>query len=193
MTTSFGSAARGIATALAPEGAHAADAHHAFLGVPDLVWKTLNLALFLALLVYLLRKPIAKFFGDRRGEVAATLERAEQNRARAEALAAELGEKVSRLESELAELRAKAERDARADQEALLAEADAEAKKLVERTRHEIESRVRAARAELTAYAGDLSIDLARDLLEKSVTADDQRRLLQEGLVALAGRAAPRA
>ena len=39
------------------------EASKGFLGVPTLFWQVTNLAAFLALLVYFLRKPVAEFFG----------------------------------------------------------------------------------------------------------------------------------
>ncbi len=47
---------------LAEEGHEAAKG---FLGVPTLVWQVVNLAAFLGLLWYFLKKPVAEFFGNR--------------------------------------------------------------------------------------------------------------------------------
>lgn len=160
-----------------------------FLGVPGLVWQVLNLGLFLGLLVYLLRKPLAGFLGDRRSGVAAALSKAEEDRRRAEQLAAELKARLSSIETELANLKDAARREADAEHAALLAKSQADADHLLERTRADLDNRVRAARAELTAYAGDLSVDLARELLAKTVTPDDEKRLLREGVALLSGGA----
>ena len=62
-----------------------------------------------------------------------------------------------------------------------------DADKLLVRTRADLDNRVRSARAELTAYAGDLSVDLARELLRKSITPADEERLLAEGIAGLGG------
>ena len=65
----------------------------------------------------------------------------------------------------------------------------ADADLILARTRADLDNRVRSARAELTAYAGDLSVELARELLKKSVTAGDEKRLLDEGIASLGGAA----
>lgn len=171
------------------EGAHGAAT---FLGVPLWIWQVVNLALFLGLLVWALRKPVATFFGTRREGVEKALKKAEEDRAKAAALLAEVDARVARLDTELAEIGTRARREAEEDQAALLREADSEAVKIVERARAEMDSRVRAARKELTAYAGDLAVEIARDILSRNVTTEDESRLRQEGIDALR-QSAPRA
>jgi F-type H+-transporting ATPase subunit b len=170
-----------VALLLSAEGGEAAT----FLGLPVVVWKTANLLLFFGLMWWLLKKPLASFFGERRAEVAKTLEKAEENRRRAEALAAELSARLSQIDAELSKLKVSAKQDAEAEHAALLAQAEEDAERIVSRTKGEIESRVRHARAELTGYAGDLALEIARDLLARQVTAEDQRRLVSEGVAAL--------
>lgn len=160
-----------------------------FLGVPSLVWQVLNLGLFLGLLWYLLRKPLAGFLNDRKSGVAAALAKADDDRRRAEQLSAELETRLTTIEAELANLKAAARREADLEHAALLAKSQADADHILARTRADLDNRVRAARAELTAYAGDLSVDLARELLRKSVTQDDEKRLLSEGVARLSGAA----
>ena len=169
---------------LAEEGHEAA---RAFLGVPSLAWQILNLGCFVALLWVLLRKPAAAFFGDRRAGVAAALAKADDDRRRAEALAKELAARLETIETELANLKSAAKHDAEEEHAALLVKSQEDADKLLVRTRADLDNRVRSARAELTAYAGDLSVDLARELLRKSITPADEERLLAEGIAGLGG------
>jgi F-type H+-transporting ATPase subunit b len=165
---------------------------HGFLGVPGIVWQLLNLGLFLALLWYFLRKPAADFFGNRKAGVAAALAKAEDDRRRAEKLSLELTARLASIETELAKLKEAARHDADAEHTALLAKSQSDADQILARTRADLDNRVRAARAELTAFAGDLSVDLARELLLKNVTADDERRLVAEGIAQLTGAAKTR-
>ena len=165
----------------AAEGGHA----ETFLGLPVVIWKTANLILFFALVVWLARKPLKKALLGRRSEIEALLRKADEDRRRTEALAGELSARLAAIEAELAGLKVSAKKDAEAEHAALLEEAGRETARLVERTKGEIDSRVRHARAELTAFAGDLSLDLARDLLSQQMTADDRRRLVAEGLASV--------
>ena len=170
-----------VALLLSAEGGEA----HLFLGLPVVLWKTANLILFFGLMWWLLKKPLSSFFGERRAEVTKTLERAEENRRRAEALAAELSTRLQQIDTELSNLKDAAKRDAEAEHAKLLAQAEDEAGRILSRTKGELESRVRHARSELTGYAGDLALEIARDLLARQVTPEDQKRLVSEGVAAV--------
>lgn len=156
-----------------------------FLGVPLLVWQWLNLVIFLVLLVKLLKKPLAGWVGERRDNVARELKESEEKNARTAALAKELSERLARIEVELAELKIHGEKESVAEQAALTAQTEADAQRLVQRAAAEIDSRVRTARKELTAYAGDLALEIAADILKKNLTPEDQARLLNEGIASL--------
>jgi len=165
------------------------DGARGFLGIPGLVWQLLNLGLFLFLLWYFLRKPAAGFFRNRRAGVAAALAKADDDRRRAERLSDELKARLASIETELTNLREAARRDADAEHAALLEKSRSDADQILARAHADLDNRVRAARAELTAFAGDLSVDLARELLARNVTADDEKRLLAEGIAQLTGAA----
>lgn len=166
------------------------EAAHQFLGIPLGVWQAANLVLFLAFLVYLLRKPLSKFFTERRAGIEKSLQLSEEKRRRTEALAAEIATRLARIETDLAHLRTHAQQEADAEQASLTAQTENDAARIVTRASAEMESRVRTARQELTRYAGDLAVSIARDLVRTNVTPDDQKRLAQEGVVAL-GDVAP--
>jgi F-type H+-transporting ATPase subunit b len=173
-----------------PEGEE--PAAHGFLGVPTIVWQAANLVLFLVLLVVLLKKPLSKFFGDRRREVEERNRKAEADRRRAEELKAEIDGRLVGIETEIERLRSQAKSDVEAERTELLNQAEADAKRIVARGALDIDTRVREARAELTAFAADLAVEIADDLLRKAVTPEDQARLVDEGAEALRKLAANR-
>ena len=76
-----------------------------FLGLPYPFWQTLNFLGFIALLVWLLRKPLVQFFENRRLDVAETLRKAEEDRDRAQAVAREVGERLVKIEAEIEAMR----------------------------------------------------------------------------------------
>lgn len=170
---------------MSPSGHEAASG---FLGVPNLVWQVANLVAFLGLLWYFLKKPVAEFFGNRRNEVAQALVKADEDRRRAEALAGELAGRLREIEAELANLKEGARRDAEAEHAALLRQTEEDAARFLARASADVDNRVRAARAELTAYAGDLAVEVAKELLAKAVTAEDEKRLVAEGVAELSAR-----
>ncbi|MHB8799081.1 MAG: F0F1 ATP synthase subunit B family protein [Thermoanaerobaculia bacterium] len=160
---------------------------HTFLGLPYPFWQTLNLLAFLGLLVWLLRKPLVQFFQNRRAQVADSLGKAEADRDRAEAIAKEVGERLTRIEAEIESMRRNALEQARAEEAEIEAHAAEEAERIAARTVAELDARVRTARNDLTAYAADLAVELARELVAKNVTPEDEKRLVAEGVKNLAG------
>jgi F-type H+-transporting ATPase subunit b len=164
------------------------EAAKGFLGIPTLFWQVTNLVAFLALLWYFLRKPVAEFFGNRRAEVAKTLARADEDRRRAEALAGELRQRLAQIETELANMKETARKDAEAEHAVLLKQTEDDAARFLARASADVDNRVRSARAELTAYAGDLAVEVAREILSKNVTPDDEKRLVAEGVAELSAR-----
>ena len=164
-----------------------------FLGISMGVWQAANLVLFLGLLVYFLRKPASGFFGGRSREVNEALQRSEENRRKAEALSREADEKIARLATDLEAFQKHAAEMAESERKELHRQGEEEVARLLKRTEAEVENRVRNARAELTAYAADLAVETARDILKRTITADDQKRLVDEGVASLGtGPARPR-
>lgn len=168
----------------AGEGQHAAT----FLGLSYGVWQALNLVVFVFLLVHFLRKPMREYFAQRRADVNAALKKAQDDRGRAEAIAEELAQRLAKIEAELADVRAQAGAQAIEEEAEIQKRAGEEAARIVARTLAEMDSRVKTARAELTAYAADLAVELAREILKRTVTPEDGARLFREGVESLAGR-----
>ena len=160
-----------------------------FLGLPYPFWQTVNFLGFIALLVWLLRKPLVQFFENRRHQIAESLRKAEEDRDRAQAVAREVGEHLVRIEAEIELLRLHAREQAETEEKEIAAHAVEEAERVAARTRAELDARVRSAKNELTTYAADLAVALARDLVVKTVTPDDEKRLVAEGVKNLGGNA----
>ena len=77
-------------------------------GIPAWVPKTVNLAIFLGILYFLLRKPLASFLAARTVAIRADLERAKRDKAIAEAKLAEVEARLALLADEQAQIRAEA-------------------------------------------------------------------------------------
>jgi len=160
-----------------------------FLGLPYPFWQTLNLLGFVVLLVWLLRKPVVQFFENRRLQVAESLRKAEEDRDRAQDVAREVGEHLVRIEAEIEAMRVHAREQAEAEEKDIAAHAVEESERVAVRTRTELDARVRSAKNELTSYAADLAVELARELVVKNVTPADEKRLVAEGVKSLGGDA----
>jgi F-type H+-transporting ATPase subunit b len=157
-------------------------------GVLLTVGRFFNLGVVIAVLVWVGRKPLQRFMADRSDTIRRQLAEAQGARREAEAKLQEIEGRMSRLDAEVAELAASADRDARAEHERLLAEAERDAEKIVTRARQEIEGLTRAAELALRREAAELSIRLAEERIRSDITDDDRKRLFSRFVGSLEGR-----
>jgi F-type H+-transporting ATPase subunit b len=164
-----------LSNALASE---AGEGHH--LNWTDFTYRTVAFLILLGVLVKLLRKPIANFLNARRDEI--------------QRLIAELDAKTSEARAEQARVQAKVgslEQETKKIVDELIAEGEAEKKKIIEAAHRQaeyiqqqaeiaIEQEILAARDSLKNEVADLSVAAAQDLIQKKMKADDQQRLVRE-------------
>ena len=159
------------ASALAASGESAAT---------DLMWRIVNLALLLGVLVVFARKPLQAFFRDRRERIQGELQSAAQLRKEAEQRYAKWQRQLVGLDAELELVRATARERAEAERERILADARAAAERIRSDAHVAVEQELRRAREQLRDEASALSIRLASELLQAQVTDTDRDRLLDE-------------
>lgn len=141
--------------------------------------KLVNLTIFLGILIWLLRKPAKEFFATRLAQVRATLQQAAKEKELASAKMAELDVRLNRLDSEIAEIKAQAQREAQAERERLETEARRDIEKLRQSSQREIESAKQIAMSELREFAATKAVDLAEQMIRKELKPEDDAKLLQ--------------
>ena len=171
--------------AAVPEGAQPAhppetkEAEHEEGGILPVVARLFNFAVLVGALVYFLRAPIAQYLASRHSQIRQDLVTAADMRAAASAQLAEIEKKMSALPGELEQLRRQGAADVKSEQ-ARIGEATAhERQRLLDQTRREIDMRLRVAKRELTEHAAQLAVQVAEQRIKRSITADDQTRLVQ--------------
>lgn len=142
------------------------------------IGRIFNLAFVIGILIWVTRKPLANFFSGRTRTIHEQLAEAQKARKEAEAKLAEMEFRMSRLDDELKEIRNAAELDAQAEYKRLVAAAEQDAEKTVERARQEIEGIARAAQQELKLHVAELSVRLAEENIRSEITGADHERLL---------------
>jgi len=141
--------------------------------------KTVNFAALAALLVYFLRTPFVGYLRDRGETIRKDLTDAAALRQAAERQLADVRQRLSALPAELDALRKRGQ-DELAQERVRLTDATArERASVLERTRREIDLQFRVAHRELLERAAELSMQLARTRIEREITPDDQRRLIE--------------
>ena len=153
-----------------------------FLGLPVELWKTVNLLLFLGLLVYFLGKPFNQFFRKRREDLDELLDRAKKDREQALSLASEMRVRLAQLEGEIVEIRRRGAEEGEAEKAAQIAAAENEAENVRRSAAEEIERRLAAAKQELARAASSLAAVRAKEILSSSITDEDRKRLLDDSV-----------
>lgn len=178
MTVAFAVAALLLAApALAAEGGA-----ETFLGLPRALWYGANLLAFIGLLVYLLAKPLSRFFHTRRQGIATGLEEATSQAREAERLRAEVASRLASMEGEIAALRERLRREGEREREALDRLGEQEVARLLSQVDAEAARRVAEARTQLAAEAAEIAAQIAWELLEKELTDADRERIFSRTL-----------
>jgi F-type H+-transporting ATPase subunit b len=165
------------AVALVPAAAGAASEGSAAM---DFVWKVLNLALLLGVLVFAARKPVLNFLAERRDTVRNQIETSEKLLRDAEGRVAEWNRRAAGLAGEVEALRDTARRAAEQEAASIVADAQASAQRIRAGASEAVEAELRRARTVLQREAADLAVELAARLLREQVTPADRDRLLDE-------------
>lgn len=147
-------------------------------GINPAIPRTVNLILFFGLLYFLLRKPTREFFSQRYQEIRASLEQAAREKEAATAKLTDIDARLNKLDAELAEIRAQAERESEAERQRIEAQSRQDAEKLRLMTQREIESAKNSALAELQQFTAARSVEFAEQLIRRELTTEDDARLV---------------
>ena len=168
---------------LAPVAAFAAGGDgHADSGavLKDFIYRCFNFALMAGLLAYFVTKPIRKGLKGRTEEIEKTLADAEAAKAAAEAKHKEYSEKLAKATEEIAGITEAIRREGELERDKIIAAAKEMADKIEREADNKAAGVVAKARIELREEASRLAVELAEDMLKKQVSADDQKRLVEE-------------
>ncbi len=159
-----------------------------WLGIPRVVWYTLNLLLFFGLLGWLLAKPMGAFFRTRQEEISRTLAEATRQQEEAVRMKAEMEQRVASLENEITALRQRLHDDGVRERAALAQQGEQEAQRLLSQLDGEAARRREEAQASLAREAAGIAADLAWELLQREVTPEDRERIFRTTLERLRGQ-----
>jgi len=148
--------------------------------IKDFIWRCVNFAVMVGLLGYFVSKPIRNALQNRRAEIEKTLADAAAARDAAEAKAREYQEKLAKASAEIEAIYASIRREGELERDKILASAREMAAKVELEADAKAASAVARARSELRAEAACLAVELAEELLARSVTEADQKRLIDE-------------
>jgi F-type H+-transporting ATPase subunit b len=150
--------------------------------------RIVNFAILAAILVLVLRKPIAGYVNARTDQIREQLKDAKAKQEKADVELKRAEELLQSLEGEVEKAKAEARRAAEAERERILRTAEQEAARIRELAKKEVATEVEAGRRRLLARATELSVDLAQKKLEASMTDADRSRLIDRSIQILGSR-----
>ena len=162
--------------------------YNEYLNIPSFeAWKFINLAFFISIMAYLVKRPLSEAFKAKREAIRADLIRAEEEKQAALA-------KLTSVEAKLAQL----EEEKKAILKKAMDEADLEKKRIAEHTKLEIarigeqaESELarlnHQTQAELRRFSAEESIRLAEKKLRSDINAEQDLTLVKANIQEIGG------
>ena len=178
---------------LAASGEHASrggftEFYNTYLNYPGFeAWKFINLAIFVAILVYLVKKPLSDAFRAKRDAIRAELIRAEEEKQAALAQLTTVEAKLASLEMEKATLLERAKAEAEEEKANILRQTESEIAKMREQAESEINRLAQQTRAELRRFSAEESVRLAEEKLRGRMNADNDAILVKASIQDIGG------
>jgi F-type H+-transporting ATPase subunit b len=156
-----------------------------FLVTPDvglMIWTLLVFGLSMYLLAKLAFPRIAEALDRRQRAIEESIDTAERTRKEADELLAEYRERLREAREQAEDIVVRARKAAERFQDETKSQARTEREELLARTRREIEQETRRALDEIRKEVANLTIAATEKVTRKALTADDQKRLVEEAL-----------
>jgi F-type H+-transporting ATPase subunit b len=146
------------------------------------LWKFVNLAIFLAFGVFIMRRRISEALGARREAIKLELVQAHEQKERAVAKLAEAESRLSRLDSDVRSVEEHSRQEAEAERDRVAAATAREIEKLKQQAEREIDTAAKLARRSLRQFLAQKSVDFARQKVRGEMSPEADRRLIEESI-----------
>ena len=176
------------ALVFAQEDTGAADEGGSFLVSPDvglMIWTLLVFGISMLLLWKLAFPRIAEALDRRQRAIEESIDTAERTKAEADKLLADYRERLTEARGQADEIVARARRAGEQQESDILAKAREEREILMDQTRRDIQVETQRAIQQIRNEVADLTVLATEKVTRKSLTADDQKRLVEEALAEL--------
>jgi F-type H+-transporting ATPase subunit b len=156
-----------------------------FLVTPNvglMIWTLIAFLIALYVLKRLAFPRIGEALDKRRKAIEESIDAAERTRKEADELLEEYRARLREAREQAEEIVARSRKAAERVEQDTIADAKKEREELMARTRRDIEQETRRAIEDIRKEVADLTVLATEKLARKSLTDDDQRRLVQEAL-----------
>lgn len=154
-----------------------------WLNYPGLeLWKFLNLGIFIAVGIYILRLPISNSLAARQERIRQEIARAEKEREEAAAELAAAHAQVAHLSVDLDAIRKHADKEVDDERKRLAGAADQEIERLNIQASRELERARKGAQVALQQFLASRSLEIARHSVASQLRPEDDSRFIKDRL-----------
>jgi F-type H+-transporting ATPase subunit b len=147
----------------------------------DLLYRLMNFALLVIILVVVLKKVrIGDFFRSRSEEIQKKLDELRKGKEEAEKKFHDIEQKLKEFEKNKQQMLQQFEEEGLEEKQKILAEANERAGQIIEQAEMSIQQEIKTARDRLQREVVALAAERAMDILSKEITGNDQDRLVDE-------------
>jgi F-type H+-transporting ATPase subunit b len=151
-------------------------------GVGVMIWTLIAFGITILLLRKFAFPPIQEALDKRRVAIEESIDQAERTRQEADSLLREYRERLREAREQADDIVVRARRSAEKVQEDAVAEAKQSREELMEQTRRDIEQETRRALDQIRKEVADLTVMATEKVTRKTLTEDDQRRLIDDAM-----------
>jgi F-type H+-transporting ATPase subunit b len=139
----------------------------------DWLSELINFGVIAAAIFWISKKNLPGFFRNRTAMIQKAMEDARKASEDANRRLAQIEIRLSKLGTEIAAMRSAAEKEAAEEEQRIKAAAEEDARKMVESVEQEIAAMAKTTRRELTAYAANLAVSLAKKQIHVDPATDE--------------------
>ena len=168
-------------------GGHGAPAGPTFWGIPtakwwDLLWRTLNFAILIIVLVKVLAKPLGNGLRARQESIREQFTDLEERKAEAEKAYQDFEEKLASIDQEVSDIIKAAVAQGEAEKEHIIAEATRVAQDIKRQAEMAIQHELTQAKLQLREEVANQAVMMAEELIRKNLEETDQVKLIEDYL-----------
>ncbi len=153
----------------------------------DFLWRVLNIAVLMWIVIKFAGKPVREFFANRSEILRKGVQEAQEAKAEAERIFTEYQAKLDGLEGELKAMETKASLEAEREQERMRQETESLVAKLKQQARQMADQEVATAQRSLRNEAAKLAVEVAERLVKENVSDSDRQRMVENYLEKVVG------
>ena len=148
----------------------------------NILYHIINLIILVALLRWLLYKPVKKFMDKRKAEITAVTEQNNKMTEEVAAVKKQYAGMVEEAKTQAAKMAEESTKAAKEHAESILAEANRHAKELLENAKLEAAEEKRRSLEEIKQQVAVVGVEIAKKLLGREITAKDDAEMIEQCL-----------